>query len=87
MQLTDLVRERLRAAADEKFGEGQRRFFQHEVNTYGVRGPELKAIARNISREVKTRPLAARNDLCTEFWKSGKLAGLLHLPAFRAELW
>jgi 3-methyladenine DNA glycosylase AlkD len=69
----DSVRERLRAAVDPKFGEGQRRFFQHEVDTYGVRGPELKAIAHDISREAKTWPLAERNKLCAELWESGKL--------------
>ena len=73
MRHIDSVRERLRAAVDPEFGEGQRRFFQHEVDTYGVRGPELKAIARDISREVKKWPVAERNKLCTEFWESGKL--------------
>lgn len=67
------VRERLRGAVDPEFGEGQRRFFQHEVDTYGVRGPELKAISRELYREVKNWPVADRNKLCTEMWKSGKL--------------
>jgi 3-methyladenine DNA glycosylase AlkD len=67
------VREQLRRAVDAEFGEGQRRFFQHEVDTYGVRGPELKAIARSLYREVKGWPAADRNKLCTELWKSRKL--------------
>jgi 3-methyladenine DNA glycosylase AlkD len=67
------VRAQLCSAVDQQFGEGQRRFFQHEVDTYGVRGPQLKTIARDLYREVKAWPPARRNKLCTDLWKSRKL--------------
>src|SRR4051794_41754206 len=61
------------AAADPDFRSGQQRFFQHEVDTWGVRGPALHAIARDVYREVRSWPTARRNRLCEEFWRSGKL--------------
>ena len=72
-ELLEHVREQLRGAVDPEFAEGQRRFFQHEVDTYGIRGPELKAISRELYRALKAWPEADRNKLCTELWKSGKL--------------
>ncbi len=71
--LINLVQERLRAAADPEFRMGQQRFFQHEVDTWGVRGPALQAIARDVYREVRSWPTARRNRLCDDFWRSGKL--------------
>ena len=71
--LVSLAQERLRAAADPEFRMGQQRFFQHEVDTWGVRGPALQAIARDVYREVRSWPTARRNRLCEDFWRSGKL--------------
>ena len=36
-------------------------------------GPELKAIARDLYREVKKWPAAERNRLCVALWKGGTL--------------
>jgi 3-methyladenine DNA glycosylase AlkD len=63
----------LGAAADPDFAKGQQAFFQHEVDTWGVRTAALHAIARDLYREVKNWSPAARNKLFEELWKSGKL--------------
>ena len=67
------LRSELEQASDSKFAEGQRWFFKHEVDTWGVRTKELHRIARDQHHKVKSWPLADRNKLCTELWKSGKL--------------
>ena len=67
------VRVRLRESADAEFALGQRRFFQHEVDTWGVRGPELKAISRELYRDVKPWTPDQRNRLFVGLMKSGKL--------------
>ena len=67
------LRSELEQASDSKFAEGQRWFFKHEVDTWGVRTKELHRIARDLHHKVKSWPLADRNKLCTELWKSGKL--------------
>lgn len=67
------LREKLSAAADPNFRAGQRRFFQHEVDTWGVRSPEVHALAREVYREVKTWPVSRRNALLTELLKSRKV--------------
>lgn len=72
-ELLDEVDERLRALAEPGFRKGQQRFFQHEVDTYGVRSPGLHAVSREVYRRVKNWPEARRNRLMTELWKSGKL--------------
>ncbi len=72
-EILERVREQLRGAADPMFREGQQRFFQHEIDTYGVRGPELKAIARALYGEVKNWRPGERNKLCAGLWKSGML--------------
>lgn len=69
------IAQHLREAADADFRTGQQRFFQHEVDTYGVRTTELHALARDIYREVKLWPVAPRNRLMTELWRSQKLEG------------
>ena len=63
----------LAAAVDPVFGEGQRNFFKHEVNTWGVRSEALRGIAKNLAPLVKPLPAAQRNRFCALLWKSGKL--------------
>jgi 3-methyladenine DNA glycosylase AlkD len=67
------LRERLSQASEARFAEGQRRFFQHQVDTWGVRGPQVQAVARDLYRDVKTWPVRRRDALCTELLKSRKL--------------
>lgn len=64
---------RFREFAELSFGEGQRRFFQHEVSTYGVRTVNVHAVVREVSREVKTWPVAQRDELMELLWRKGKL--------------
>jgi 3-methyladenine DNA glycosylase AlkD len=63
----------LEARHDPAFAEGQRRFFQHEVATMGVRSPELHRLAREWRREIKPWPVAARNRLMDLLWRDGRL--------------
>jgi 3-methyladenine DNA glycosylase AlkD len=65
--------ERFREAADPKFAAGQRRFFQHEANTYGVRSTVLHAVARDTYRAIKDWPLSQRNALMKRLWEDGRI--------------
>ena len=74
-RLRNRIAQDLRKLARADFRTGQQRFFQHAVDSYGVRTQDLHALAREIYREVKPWPLAQRNRLMTELWKSHKLEG------------
>ena len=67
------VRSRLASAATAKFREGLLWFFKEPVDPYGVRTPEVRRIAAAAYREVKHWPIARRNRLASDLWKSGKL--------------
>ena len=67
------IRAGLRAHADEEFRKGVENFFRETIDAYGVRGPEVKAVAREAWRQVKTWPDAALSNLAAELWKSGKI--------------
>ena len=73
VRLAARIDEQLRAAVDPSFREGQGRFFQHEVDCYGVRTVRVKEIVREVYREVKPWPAAQRNRLMVELWKTGKM--------------
>lgn len=68
-----MIVERLAALADSVFAAGQRRFFQHEVATFGVRSADLHRLARELGREIKPWPPAARNRLMEALWRDGRL--------------
>jgi 3-methyladenine DNA glycosylase AlkD len=72
-ELVAQVRRELRAHTEEEFRRGVIRYFREPVDPYGVRGPEVKAIARAAYRELKAWPAALRNRFTGELWKSGKL--------------
>ena len=67
--------ERLATLGDVEFAAGQQRFFQHEVDTYGVRTKDLHRLANEVYRLVKPWKLAQRNQAMNELWKLGKLEG------------
>ncbi len=67
------IRAGLRAHADEEFRKGVENFFREPVDAYGVRGPEVKLVAREAWREVKDWPEAALSKWSEELWKSGKI--------------
>jgi 3-methyladenine DNA glycosylase AlkD len=82
--LVKRIRTQLEDAVDPVFRDGQRGFFKHQVDTYGVRGAELQAIARGVYREVKAWPCGDLNRFCTELWKSGRLEeGVLVCHVYR----
>lgn len=72
MTAKDIDRQ-LRALADPKFQEGQSRFFQHEVDCYGVRTQALKGVVASVAREIRNWPPGQRNELMEELWRLGKL--------------
>jgi len=59
----------LRALADPAFAEGQRRFFKHEIATYGVRTTQLHETAREVYKIVKPWPAEARDDFMDRLWR------------------
>ena len=61
------------AASDAEFARGQRRYFQHEVDTYGVRTVQLTAIERSAYAALKKWPPEQRNAAMELLWQSGKL--------------
>jgi 3-methyladenine DNA glycosylase AlkD len=67
------IHEQMQASVDPVFRQGQQRFFQHEVDSYGVRGDRLKQLSREVYRAVKPWPAGQRNRLMTALWKTGKL--------------
>ncbi|WP_321473974.1 DNA alkylation repair protein [uncultured Paludibaculum sp.] len=78
------IDESMLALADAGFAQGQRRFFQHEVDTYGVRTQHLTMLVREVYAAVKTWPLAHRNALMKGLWETGKLeSGVLVCHVYR----
>jgi 3-methyladenine DNA glycosylase AlkD len=78
------VHARLLASADPAFAAGQRRFFQHEVDTYGVRTVHLNAIVREVCRELKPWPPSQRNAFMRLMWENGKIEpGVLACHVYR----
>lgn len=64
---------RLCALGSEAGIASARRFFKEDVDPYGVTAPQIRALARQLYVEVKTWPLAERNNLCTAPWRNRKL--------------
>lgn len=62
---------RLKSLADPVFAHGQQNYFQHEVNTYGVRSPDLHLVAREVYAAIKKWPAAERYRLMEDLWKLG----------------
>lgn len=82
--LAAYIHEQMLAHADAEFAAGQRRFFQHEVDTYGVRTAELNVMVREVSRMVKGWPAAQRNALMKLLWETGKVeSGALVCHVYR----
>lgn len=63
------VDQKLRSLADAEFAQGQRRFFKHEISTYGVRSDKLHEAAREVYRIVKPWPVEARDEFMERLWK------------------
>jgi 3-methyladenine DNA glycosylase AlkD len=72
-QVVATIRAELRAHASEEMRKGVERFFKEPVRAYGVRAPDVKAVARTACREMKGWPAAAREKCVGELWKSGKI--------------
>jgi 3-methyladenine DNA glycosylase AlkD len=83
------IRVALSELVDPAFGEGQRRFFQHHVETWGVRSHHVNALVREVGRAVRDWPTARRYRLAELLIRTGKLEerilALLLLARFRRE--
>jgi len=72
------------ANADADFAAGQRRFFKHEIDTYGVRTAALNKEVSTVARELKHWPPEQRDALAEMLWRTGKLeAGVLVCHVYR----
>jgi 3-methyladenine DNA glycosylase AlkD len=84
LELANYIDAYLGAHADPAFAAGQRRFFLHEVDTYGVRTAALKPLVSDVARRIKAWPAAERDRLMTLLWQSGKLeTGALACHVYR----
>ena len=78
------IHQQMLTHADPEFATGQRRFFQHEVDTYGVRTTDLNGLIREAARIVKAWPVQERNALMKLLWETGKLeSGALVCHVYR----
>lgn len=78
------VDRRLHDLADPEFAQGQRRFFKHEISTYGVRTVQLHAAARDVYRIVKPWPVEARDEFMDRLWQlKGLEAAALGIHVYR----
>jgi 3-methyladenine DNA glycosylase AlkD len=67
------IQARFQELRDAEFAAGQQRFFQHEVDTYGVRTTQLHAMEREVWRELKHWPAAPRDELVELLWRDRKI--------------
>jgi 3-methyladenine DNA glycosylase AlkD len=70
--LADL-RTELQRLGKPKVRESIDRFFKPDqrMPSYGVASPEVKRVAQGVYRQIKAWPVADRDRLCEELWKSG----------------
>lgn len=72
-EMEERIRRRLLGHCDDGFRRGQRAFFRHEVDSFGVRGDAVKELAREAVAEVKRWPPGERDELMERLWRMGKL--------------
>jgi len=78
------VEKRLHSLVDPAFGQGQQAFFRDQVRTYGVRAPQVKAVAREVYAQVKLWPKEKRDQLMEDLWKlKGLEAGAIACYVYR----
>jgi 3-methyladenine DNA glycosylase AlkD len=83
-ELAEITRLQLMSAANPDFAAGTRRFFREDIDSYGLRAPQVHAIARLVYRELKSWPGSQRDRYMVELWESGKLeAGAIVCYVYR----
>ena len=80
--LLEAVRADLLENADAKTKESFRRFFKHDIQCYGVKGPIVRMIAKKHAKEVKALEKTGVFSLCEELFRS-----MLCEEAFLAANW
>lgn len=77
-EMVNFIDREFEASADAQFAKNLRWFFKEGVDPYGVRGAGIRSLAATVYRDVKTWPVADRDELCEALWKSG---------SWKAECW
>lgn len=72
-ELAAFVQSEFEARREPQFSENLRWFFKEQVDPYGVRGVDIRDVARLVYREVKGWPAKQRDQLCEALWKTGRL--------------
>jgi 3-methyladenine DNA glycosylase AlkD len=73
MALVDAIRAELAKRIDPEYLEGCRNFFKEEVDPWGVRSADLKAVEAMAYKQIRPLPRSERYKLFDELWRSGKL--------------
>jgi 3-methyladenine DNA glycosylase AlkD len=71
-KIIETIRTELANNSDEKTRLSGQRFFKEEIDSYGVRIPDVQQIGKTHFRQIKTRTKAEIFSLCETLWKSGK---------------
>jgi len=71
-ELLARLRQQLLAEGTPEIAAAMQRFFKEPVDSYGVKSPRIRALAREAYHEIKHWAPAGRNRFSTELFKSGK---------------
>lgn len=67
------IRQDLTGLADEKTRSTMQRFFKEEIDGYGVKTPQVSALAKKYYKEIKSREKEEIFILCEELYRSKKI--------------
>jgi 3-methyladenine DNA glycosylase AlkD len=73
MALVEAIRAELAKRIDPRYREACRNFFKEDVDPWGVRSADLKAIETAAYKQIKPLPRSDRYELFEALWCSGKL--------------
>lgn len=65
------MKEDLLEMVDEDYKEGVQRYFNNEINNYGVRTPKVRKVAKEYFKEINNRSKDEILDLCEELLQTG----------------
>ncbi len=65
------MKEDLLEMVDEDYKEGVQRYFNNEIENYGVRTPKVRKVAKDYFKDIKNRSKDEILDLCEELLQTG----------------
>jgi len=65
------IKEDLLEMVDEDYKEGVQRYFNNEIDNYGIRTPKVRKIAKEYFKEINDRSKDVILDLCEELLQTG----------------